>query len=277
MKRIWVSLVVLGLLATACTASGTPASAPPAKPATGRWASTVSVEFAGRDPVVLPLGEDAAQQVQLSTLDLWAADTPVRGEYVAGEGFQGFVVSPTGGEGSPHRILPAVVYVERDGAWYVLDKAGTHYYDLVHDDIRDRIAPDLLAERPATDPPAPAPAASMPAEVGDLGTWRLLEPDAVGPDSTELRLGVTRTGCSDGVTGTVLEPTVALESDRIIIRAGVEPLPPDRAHNCPGNDEVPVALTLPEPLGGRVLMDAACFGEALRFSYCTDGGVRYRP
>lgn len=113
--------------------------------------------------------------------------------------------------------------------------------------------------------------------VGDTGTWELLNSAEVTPYSTTLRLAVTRLGCAGGVTGTVLDPHVQVEEERIVIRTDVEPLPPG-AYNCQGNNSVPVTVDLKEAVGKRELVDAACLeGHTVTLARCTNNGVRWRP
>ena len=116
----------------------------------------------------------------------------------------------------------------------------------------------------------------MPPSLGDPATWTLAEPDAVNAASTTLTLNVTRLGCSGGKTGEVLKPTVSTSDTQIIIRANVKPRtgPAD----CRGNDAVQINLALDEPVGARVLLDAACLeGDAVRTSFCAKGAARWKP
>jgi hypothetical protein len=118
---------------------------------------------------------------------------------------------------------------------------------------------------------------SSASAVGDIGTWELLNSTEVTSFSTTLRLGVTRLECASGVTGTVLDPRVRVEQERIVIRTDVEPLSPG-GYTCQGNDAVPVTVELNEPIGKRELVDAACLGgRAVNTAPCTDNGVRWRP
>lgn len=118
---------------------------------------------------------------------------------------------------------------------------------------------------------------TLPPRLGDPGTWTLAQPDAVKATSTTLTLRVTRLACSDGKTGTVLRPTVSTSDSQIIVRANVKPRTESRA-NCPANDAVSVSVTLDEPIGARVLLDAACLeGEAITTSFCVNGAVRWTP
>lgn len=107
-------------------------------------------------------------------------------------------------------------------------------------------------------------------------TWELLDPDSVNAESASLRVGVTRLDCSGGETGTLLEPQVSLEADRILIRTDVAALP-GGAYDCPGNNVVPLDIELGEAIGDRELVDQACLeGEAVQTTFCPEGGVRWR-
>jgi hypothetical protein len=123
----------------------------------------------------------------------------------------------------------------------------------------------------------PGSEGSPAASEGSTGVWELLDAAEVGPDSTALRLGVTRLECASGETGTVLEPDVQFERGRIVIRTDVEPLT-GGAYECQGNNTVPVDVELSEPVGNRDLVDAACLGgEAVTTAFCADGPVRWSP
>lgn len=121
--------------------------------------------------------------------------------------------------------------------------------------------------------PIPRPSAEQQA----LGTWELLHPDQVTPESTSLEVGVQRVGCAGGVTGEVLEPQVNVEAAKIVIQTDVAALP-DGAYTCPSNDTVAITIKLPEPVGSRELVDAVCLDtERQGHAYCTDGGIRWAP
>lgn len=114
-------------------------------------------------------------------------------------------------------------------------------------------------------------------QTGDLGSWELLNASEITSESTTLKLGVTRVDCASGITGTILEPQVTLEKDRITVRSDVE-----RAKagvgTCQSNNVVPVTLELQEPVGNRELFDAICLDEyKLTTAFCLDGGVRWKP
>lgn len=120
-------------------------------------------------------------------------------------------------------------------------------------------------------------ATSAPAP-GAEGTWELMAPGQVTPDTTSIDIGVTRVACASGVTGEIEKPVVTYEPNQIIIRADVVPHEdPDAAYLCPGNDAVPVTVNLDEPIGDRELVDGVCLaGEATGTSFCANA-VRWQP
>lgn len=115
-------------------------------------------------------------------------------------------------------------------------------------------------------------------ESGDTGSWELVSPAEVTPESTTLRIGVTRNDCASGITGKVLEPQVQVETTRIVIRAVVETQKPGN-YTCQSNNKVPVTVELANPIGTRELFDAACLdSHLLTTSTCAyDQGVRWHP
>lgn len=123
------------------------------------------------------------------------------------------------------------------------------------------------------EPPATHPAVGVPA------LWRLIDPDRLGPDSTELTIAVSRFECNGGVTGEVLEPVVDYGTTELVIRAEAARIDDDRPRTCPENDWVEVVVKLAEPIGNRALIDAACLqsGAAVNTSVCADGPVRWSP
>lgn len=117
--------------------------------------------------------------------------------------------------------------------------------------------------------------ASQP--VSSPGMWELRQAGGHSPESTTLHLNVSRLGCSNGVTGQVLEPDLQYMEERILIRTDVAALD-DGAYNCPDNDQVPVTVELTEPIGRRQLVDAVCLDAAAGdTTSCEDGGIRWRP
>ncbi|XBH21784.1 hypothetical protein V5R04_00730 [Jonesiaceae bacterium BS-20] len=120
-------------------------------------------------------------------------------------------------------------------------------------------------------------ATSAPAP-GAEGTWELMDPGQVTPDSTSIDIGVTRIACASGMTGEIEQPIVSYEPDQIIIRSDVVPHEdPDAVFTCPGNDAVPVTVKLDEPIGDREMVDGICLaGEATGITPCADS-VRWQP
>ena len=126
-------------------------------------------------------------------------------------------------------------------------------------------------------PTSPTPAATVPPQVGAPATWMLAHPDQVNRNSTSIDVLVMRLDCSNGVTGEILAPVALVRADAVVVRADAVPLP-DGAYTCPGNDAVAATVTLPEPLGDRPLVDAACLtGPAASTAFCDAGAVRWKP
>lgn len=112
---------------------------------------------------------------------------------------------------------------------------------------------------------------------GDPGIWELADPASVTSASTSIAILVTRLGCASGRTGTVLVPVYALTETAVILRTDVAMMSSRGAQTCPGNDQVPITVVLPEPIGNRSLVDGACSQPpAASTSSCFDKGVR-RP
>ena len=112
---------------------------------------------------------------------------------------------------------------------------------------------------------------------GDDAVWTVQPGHQVGPESTTFTAMVRRLGCNNGITGDVQESSVRVEEEAVVVTFYVEPNPRDAS--CPANDEIPVSVELPEPLGDRKLLDGQCSrdGQASGSAFCRDGGVRYSP
>lgn len=107
-------------------------------------------------------------------------------------------------------------------------------------------------------------------------TWEVADPSSIDAGTVELTLAVTRLGCASGQTGIVREPTIIYEPHRVLIRAGVEPLPRGEGFNCQSNDAVDIVVRLDQPVGTRSLVDGACVqGEAASTAMCLGGPVRW--
>ncbi len=93
-----------------------------------------------------------------------------------------------------------------------------------------------------------------------LAHW-WLDPAAPLPtkESTKIAILLREQACANGKppVGRVLRPTIILDDDAILVAVAVT-LTPGGA-DCPGNPPLAMELTLPEPLGGRPLLDAGVF------------------
>lgn len=122
-----------------------------------------------------------------------------------------------------------------------------------------------------------APAvSSLEPLAGDVATWSLAPAELLDPKTTFLIVEVTRLGCASGITGTVLDPQIQYDETQVLLRTDVERIGPG-AHECQGNDAVPVEIHLDQAMGVRELVDAACLqGEAVGTAACTEA-VRWAP
>lgn len=143
---------------------------------------------------------------------------------------------------------------------------------------------------PSIGPPAttvPTPVGSTAIELppatfdapGDVAVWKLESGTDVVDSSTTFTALVNRLGCSGGVTGEVLEPTIEVSETEVVVTFFVEALDSDLEQTCPGNDEVPYEVILAEPIGERPLLDGSCRsgGEAASTSFCAAGAARWVP
>lgn len=122
------------------------------------------------------------------------------------------------------------------------------------------------------------------AEEGETAVWLLGSeglPEADSPTFTAL---VSRLACSGGVTGEVLDPSIEVSADEVVVTFTVGPLPEgEGVYTCQGNTPVPYVVDLGEPLGARPIVDGACRStEAASTSFCAieeaAGGRRWpRP
>jgi hypothetical protein len=189
-------------------------------------------------------------------------------------GFRGFVVTPSDTSLPVLRVLPKLIYSVRGGSYEKYEDFDENFYTRVYHALRPQLPEAVPEARPTATPTIPNLTAPMPAKLGDTATWTLAEPDRVNPAATSLTLDVTRLGCAGGKTGAVLEPTFSTSDTQIIIRANVKSI--TGGARCPGNDSVPVTLTLDEPIGNRDLLDASCLeGDAVSARPCAGGAVRW--
>lgn len=145
-----------------------------------------------------------------------------------------------------------------------------------------------VADAPISAKASDAPSAPATSEItstsmadapGTLAVWQLAADATVGPDSTNVEIEVTRVECASNFTGEAFAPVVTVSDDRVTIETTVESLAPGAAAECPSNPWVPLTVELPEPLGERLLVDAACEIDATiaTTSYCDDEGIRWQP
>ena len=138
-------------------------------------------------------------------------------------------------------------------------------------------APTAAPPLPPTTPETTESSLEEPHATGDAATWTIDTAEPPSSDAASIPVLVTRTGCSGGVTGDVLDPRIVIEHDRIVITFTVEALNPSATFTCPGNAAVRVVVDLGEPLGNRSLVDGACVdgSPAQQASTCETGPVRY--
>jgi hypothetical protein len=135
--------------------------------------------------------------------------------------------------------------------------------------------------KPADQPPTTLVEPETTPAQGDPAVWVLPDPNALTPDSREFTADVTRLACSSGVTGTVLEPTIQEDADRVVVTFTVEPRPTGSAF-CNGGPPVPTVVHLKNPIGQRQLVDGSCEpgGAAVTTAFCNAefaDPVRWRP
>lgn len=102
---------------------------------------------------------------------------------------------------------------------------------------------------------------SLQARVESLGPADLaLDPASLpDPQDQSLELLVTEAACASGepATGRVEVINVEMTAEEVRLVIGVEPK--EGAQQCPSNPATPVSIDLPEPIGDRVVVDAAVF------------------
>lgn len=255
-----------------------PATLAPAATPAASGARVLVELYSGRENPEVDLSASAADQLYARLADREAAGELEPGEPPeSGLGFAGFAVRPADTSRPALRILTDAVYLDQAGTSMRLDDPHGSFYALVYDAISPLLDDATRAALPDTDPAIPDVEATVPPQQGAVGTWVLADPEQVTSRTTSLVLRVTRLECSGGKTGDLLKPVVSLGDNEIIIRTDAVPLG-GGSHNCQGNDSVEVTVTLPEPIGDRRLIDAACLeGEAVRTSFCAEGAVRWTP
>lgn len=249
----------------------------PAAPSPGTEYRVEVDIYSGRVNPELTLDPSVGRELYLLLEDAHAAGLVKPSEPpILDPGFRGFVVTPSDKSLPVIRVLPKVVYTVRDGTYEKYDDFDENLYTRVYHALRTQLPEAVPEARSTATPTIPDLTAPIPANVGDTATWTLAEPEQVSSGTTSFTLNVTRLGCAGGKTGVVLEPTFTTSDTQIIIRANVKSL--TGGARCPGNDSVPVTVTLDEPIGNRVLLDASCLeGDAVSSLPCAGGAVRWTP
>lgn len=170
--------------------------------------------------------------------------------------------------------------------WILLVLASTSLAAACGSDSDSSTAPPSRSIGPlATTVPTPVGSSAIelpPATVdapGDAAVWKLESATEVGASSTTFTALVTRLGCSGGMTGEVLEPTIEMGETEVVVTFFVAALDSDLEQTCPDNDEVRYEVSLDEPIGQRQLLDGSCRsgGEAASTSFCAAGAARWSP
>lgn len=139
--------------------------------------------------------------------------------------------------------------------------------------------PPAAPPLPTTTSATTGPESSLgePLAAGQAATWTIDTAEPPNSDTVSFPELVTRTACSGGVTGDVLDPQIVSEPDRIVITFTVAALNPSATYTCPGNTAVRTVVNLDEPVGDRSLVDGACLdgSPAQRSVVCETGPVRH--
>jgi len=95
----------------------------------------------------------------------------------------------------------------------------------------------------------------IPTGEGGPATWAHDPAAEIGPDTTAFTAWVTERYCASGRSSAdrIIRPDVQVSTEAIVVTFRVRRL--TGAQACPGNPPTPVTVTLPEPLGDRMLLD----------------------
>lgn len=273
--RRWLAVAGIFMVAglVACSEAPSVPATPPAQAT-----ATVDLNRGQQNPHV-PLDPDVADELYLMISDHKAAGEVIPAEPPkVGPGFGGLVVAPADPTLPQLRILPTAVYVDDPDRPGRIDDPASGFYNRVYDAVLPLLDEPTRTALPDSNPPIPTVTATVPPRVGSPAIWTLANPNDLTRASATITINVTRLECSSGKTGAIARPVVSVSDDDIIIRADAEPLPDDSAQTCPDNDSVAVTVPLPEPIGDRPLIDAACLERpALRTSHCQSGATRWTP
>lgn len=243
---------------------------------TGPAAATVEVMmFSGRPNPEASLDADLVDELYAMLADKDAAglvkpsDSPPPDNL----GFQGLRVTPIDDSRPALQILPTAVYLWRAGN-YRLDDPGQSFYNRVYDAIAPQLDPDVRAALPSGEPTIPTVGVSVPPQVGAAATWIPAHPESIDAHTVTFEVLATRLECAGGKTGELLSPEIVVGDEEVVLRIDAKPRQ-STGDTCPSNNPVRVSITLPEPLGHRSLVDAACLsGEAVSTAACANGAVR---
>jgi|GEM_PF-2675109 hypothetical protein len=258
------------------TPSATSTSSATASTSATPVAATVEVlMFSGRPDPVVSLNAEVAAQLYAMLADqegaglLKPSDPPPTDNL----GFQGLRVTPIDSSHPTLQILPTAVYLWRSGNFRV-DDPDQNFYNRVYDAIAAELDPDVRAALPSGKPAIPTVGVSVPPQVGVVATWTPAQPESIDAHTVAFEVFATRLECASGKTGSLLAPVIAVGEEEVVIRIDAKPRH-SSADTCQSNNPVRVSITLPEPLGHRSLVDAACLsGEAVRTAACASGAVR---
>ncbi|PFG16255.1 hypothetical protein ATK74_0789 [Propionicimonas paludicola] len=247
-------------------------------PAVAGSATVQVLMFSGRRDPVATLPADVADELYAMLADQEAAGLlkPSDAPPADNLGFRGFLVTPKDRSQPALQILPTAVYLQRAGDLR-LDDPNQNFYNRVYDAIAPQLDPDVRAALPSGKPAIPTVGVSVPPQVGATATWTLTRPESIDAHTVTFEVFATRLECASGKTGKLLAPVIAVGDKEVVIRIDAKPRH-STGDTCPSNNPVRVRITLPEPLGHRSLVDAACLvGEAVSTTACANGAARSKP
>ena len=101
------------------------------------------------------------------------------------------------------------------------------------------------------------PSAEIEGRVGPAAWWVDPATAPLSPDATTVPALIRERACASGQSpeDRLIDPVVAPGEDAILVNVWVRRLP--GAQDCQGNPELPIEITLPEPLGDRQLLDGS--------------------
>lgn len=103
-----------------------------------------------------------------------------------------------------------------------------------------------------------------PPEGSNTVDWRVDEGEAIGPNSTTIRLILQERECVSGqeIGDRLIGPDIVFTETQVLVSFAAGP-PPGDAFTCQGNPETPYVLDLDEALGNRELVDGRDIGIKL--------------